>query len=251
MTYTKKIYFASDFHLGAPNFEASLQREKLICNWLDMVKKDAEEIYLMGDLFDFWFEYKHVVPRGFTRFLGKIAELTDAGIPITIFKGNHDMWTFGYLEKELGVKVISDELIIESNGKKIFLHHGDGIGPGDNGYKWVRKFFRSGFAITLFGFLHPTIGAGFAKYLSKKSRINGGDKDKIYLGDDKEFIVLYCKALLAKTHYDYFICGHRHLPLDIKLCENARYINLGEWVNYYSYAVFNGTNVELKYFKES
>jgi len=241
-----QLYFASDFHLGVPNDEDSLMREKRICQWLDSIKHNAAEIYLMGDLFDFWFEYKHVVPKGFSRFLGKIAELTDSGIAITIFKGNHDMWTFGYLEKELGVKIVSDELIIERNGKTFFLHHGDGLGPGDKGYKWLRKFFRSGFAIWLFGFIHPTIGAGFAQYLSKKSRINGGDKDKKYSGDDNEFLVLFCKEILKTKHYDYFVMGHRHLPIELKLNDNSKYVNLGEWVNDYTYAEFNGTELELK-----
>ncbi len=226
-----------------------MQREKRICQWLDMAKENAAEIYLMGDLFDFWFEYKHVVPKGFTRFLGKIAELSDSGIAITIFKGNHDMWTFGYLEKELGVKIVSNELIIERNGKSFFLHHGDGLGPGDKGYKWLRKFFRSRFAIWLFGFIHPYFGAGFAKYLSKKSRINSGDKDKQYLGDDKEFLVLFCKETLKTQHYDYFIMGHRHLPITVQLNEKSKYINLGEWVNDYTYAVFDGNELTLKSFK--
>ncbi|MES2618128.1 MAG: UDP-2,3-diacylglucosamine diphosphatase [Bacteroidota bacterium] len=249
MESAKKIYFASDFHLGVPSHATSLMREKLICRWLDTVRQDASEIYLMGDLFDFWFEYHDVIPKGFARFMGKIAEITDSGIPVTIFKGNHDMWTFGYLAEELGVKVISDELIIERNGKKFFLHHGDGLGPGDKAYKWIRSFFRSKFAIALFGFLHPRIGAGFAKFLSRRSRIQNAGADKIYMGDDKEYITLFCKQTLTTTHYDYFICGHRHFPMDVKLSDSSRYINLGEWVNDFTYAEFNGTNIELKVFK--
>ncbi len=243
------IYFASDFHLGVPDFEKSLIREKKICKWLDMVKQDATEIYLLGDLFDFWFEYKHVVPKGYSRFLGKISEITDSGIPVTFFKGNHDMWTFGYLEKELGVKMISDELIIERNGKKFFLHHGDGLGPGDKGYKWIRSLFRSRFGISLFGFLHPYLGAGLAQFLSRNSRIRNKENDKVYFGDDKEFIAQFCNETLEREHYDYFICGHRHLPLDITLKGGARYINLGEWVNDFTYAVWNGTELELKVFE--
>lgn len=244
-----RIYFASDFHLGAPNAEDSFKREKLICEWLDHVRKDATEIFLVGDIFDFWFEYKHVVPKGFTRLMGKLAEITDSGIPITFFKGNHDMWTFGYLEKELGMKVISNELIIERNGKTIYIHHGDGLGPGDRGYKVIKKLFRSRISIALFGFLHPFIGVSLARYMSLKSRISKGDSDKTYLGDDKEFITLFCKEKLRERHFDYFISGHRHLPLDIKLTEGSRYINLGEWVNDFSYAVFDGTQIELKYYK--
>jgi UDP-2,3-diacylglucosamine hydrolase len=243
------IYFASDFHLGVPNFEASLKREKLICKWLDQISVDAKEIYLMGDCFDFWFEYRDVIPKGFSRFMGKIASLTDAGIKVTFFKGNHDMWTFGYLEQELGVTVISNELVIERNNKKFFLHHGDGLGPGDNGYKFIKHIFRHPFAVRLFGFLHPRLGAGLAKYLSQKSRIGKGNSDKIYLGDDKEFITQFCNETLKHTHYDYFICGHRHLPLNLELKTNSRYINLGEWVGDFTYAVFDGTQIELKVFK--
>lgn len=247
----KHIYFASDFHLGVPTFEESLKREKLLCQWLDSIKPHASEIYLLGDLFDFWFEYKDVVPKGYTRFLGKLSELSDSGIKITMFKGNHDMWTFGYLEKEIGLTVISDELIIERNSKKIFMHHGDGIGPGDKMYKLIRKIFRSYLAIKLFAFLHPRLGAGLAKYLSKSSRIQKDQSgaDKIYLGDDKEFITQFCIEKLKHEHFDFFICGHRHLPLNIELSNASRYINLGEWVNYFTYAEFDGNKLELKKFE--
>jgi len=246
---TTKIYFASDFHLGAPDAETSLKREKHLCKWLDIIKQDAFEIYLVGDIFDFWFEYKHVVPKGYTRIMGKLAEIVDSGIPITFFKGNHDMWTFGYLEKEIGVKLISNELVIERNGKTFYIHHGDGLGPGDGGYKLIKKLFRSKISVALFGFLHPYIGVSLAKYLSLRSRISKGDSDKTYLGDEKEFITLFCRQKLKEQHYDYFISGHRHLPLDIQLTPDSRYINLGEWVNDFSYAVFDGTQIELKYFK--
>jgi UDP-2,3-diacylglucosamine hydrolase len=243
------IYFASDFHLGVPDETSSRKREQMICNWLDTIKTNASEIYLVGDVFDFWFEYKHVIPKGHTRLLGKIAELSDAGIKITLFKGNHDMWTFGYLEKELGVKVVSDELIIERNGKKIYIHHGDGLGPGDKGYKIIRKIFRNPVSIALFGFLHPYLGVGLAQYLSSKSRISKGNNDKTYLGDDKEFIPQFCKDQLKKEHFDYFICGHRHFPIQMKLSENSEYINLGEWINDFTYAEFDGTHIELKHYQ--
>lgn len=246
---TKKIYFASDFHLGVPDETSSLIREKLVCQWLEQIRHDAEEIYLVGDVFDFWFEYKYVVPKGFTRLLGKLAELCDSGIKITFFKGNHDMWTFGYLEKEVGMKVISNELETELMGRKVYIHHGDGLGPGDIGYKIIKKIFRSKLSIFLFGILHPWFGVGLARYLSRKSRISNGNSDKTYLGDEKEFIISHCKDILKQQHFDFFICGHRHYPLDIRLSDTSRYINLGEWVNDFTYAVFDGTNLELKPFK--
>ena len=242
----KKIYFASDFHLGVPSYEKSLAREKLIVKWLDEIKKDAQEIYLMGDLFDFWFEYKHAAPKGFIRILGKIAELTDSRIPVTIFTGNHDMWMFDYLPKEIGVKIYREPIEKEYNGKKFYLGHGDGLGPGDNGYKFIKKVFANKFCQWLFARIHPNFGIGMANYWSRKSRLSNGPEDEKFTGEENEWLVVYAKEVLEKKHFDYFIFGHRHLPLDIKLKENSRYINLGEWVNYNTYAVFDGNTFELK-----
>lgn len=242
----KKIYFASDFHLGVPSYEKSLAREKLIVKWLDEIKKDAQEIYLMGDLFDFWFEYKHAAPKGFIRILGKIAELTDSGIPVTIFTGNHDMWMFDYLPKEIGVTIYREPIEKEYNGKKFFLGHGDGLGPGDKGYKFIKKVFANKFCQWLFARIHPNFGIGMANYWSRKSRLSNGPEDEKFTGEENEWLVVYAKEVLQKKHFDYFIFGHRHLPLDIKLKENSRYINLGEWVNYNTYAVYDGNKLELK-----
>jgi UDP-2,3-diacylglucosamine hydrolase len=245
----KKIYFASDFHLGAPTHQKSLEREKRIVRWLDEVKQDAAEIYLMGDMFDFWFEYKHVVPKGFSRLLGKIAEITDSGIPITFFTGNHDMWMFDYFPKELGVTLYREPIVREYNGKKFFLGHGDGLGPGDKGYKFIKKVFANPICQWLFARLHPNFAMGMAQYWSKKSRMANGISDEKFTGEENEWLIVYVKELLKKEHYDYFIFGHRHLPLDVKL-GNSRYINLGEWIKYNTYAVFDGTNLELKSFEK-
>jgi UDP-2,3-diacylglucosamine hydrolase len=243
-----KIYFASDFHFGVPDHASSRDRENLVVNWLDEIKKDASEIYLIGDIFDFWFEYSAVIPKGFIRFQGKLAELADSGIKITLFKGNHDMWMFDYFVKELGIQIISDELILERNGKKFYLHHGDGLGPGDAKYKILKKIFRSGFCQWLFARIHPNLGVGIAKKWSKHSRLQSSQKEE-FQDLDKEWLVTYCKGLLLKEHYDFLIFGHRHLPLDVRLGE-SRYINLGEWMNFNSYAVFDGENLELRYFKK-
>ena len=232
--------------MGVPNKEASLLREKMLVEWLSNAAKDADEIYLMGDVFDFWYEYKTVVPKGYVRLLGKLAELTDNGIKITAFKGNHDMWMFGYFEEELNIPVISDELIIERNGKKFYLHHGDGLGPGDKTYKFLRSVFRNPFCQWLFGRFHPNFGIGLANFFSKRSRNANKRDDKAYLGDDKEYTTLFCNDMLEKEHYDYFIFGHRHLPLEVNLNNNAKYINLGDWVHYFTYAVFDGKEVRLK-----
>jgi len=242
----KKIYFASDFHLGVPDKERSLTREKLAVKWLDEIKHDAAEIYLMGDLFDFWFEYKHAIPKGFTRVLGKIAEINDAGIPIHLFTGNHDMWMYDYLPEELGVTIYREPVIKTFNGKKFYLGHGDGLGPGDHGYKFIKKVFASPISQWLFARLHPNAGIGMAKFWSKTSRASTGKTDEKFLGEENEWLAIYAKEILQKEHFDYFIFGHRHLPIDVKLNEKSRYVNLGDWINYFTYAVFDGKELLLK-----
>lgn len=243
----KKIYFASDFHLGVPTYEKSLEREKRLCQWLDRISQDAEEIFLVGDLFDYWFEYKKVVPRGFVRILGKLAELTDRGIPITLFTGNHDMWIFDYVPRETGVTLIREPIQREYNGKKFFIGHGDGLGPGDHGYKFLKKLFASKICQWLLARLHPNFGVWLGQYWSGKSRKHTTEEK--YLGEDKEWLVLFCKEQLEKEHFDYFIFGHRHLPLDIDLPNNSRYINLGEWINHYTYAEFDGEKLSFLDYK--
>jgi len=241
----KKIYFASDFHLGVPTYEKSLEREHRIVRWLDSIRNDAEELYLLGDVFDFWFEYKTVVPRGYVRLLGKLAELSDSGIKIHYFTGNHDMWTFDYLEKELNVTIYRAPIERVYNSKTFYIGHGDGLGPGDHGYKFIKKIFASKICQWLFARLHPNFGIGIANYFSKKSRIATGTTDEKFLGEEKEWLVIYSKEILAKKHFDYLIFGHRHLPLDIKI-NDSRYINLGDWIQYFTYGVFDGENFELK-----
>lgn len=244
----KKIYFASDFHLGAPNHEASLAREKKIVRWLESIRHDAEEIFLVGDLFDFWFEYKRAVPRGYTRLLGKISELTDSGIPVHVFTGNHDMWIFDYLPKECGVTVHRDPIEREWSGKQFLIGHGDGLGPGDHGYKFIKKVFASKVCQWLFARLHPNFGIWLANSLSGYSRSTTGDKDRVFLGEEKEWLVIYSKEVLRKKHFDYFIFGHRHFALEIKLSDRSKYINLGEWLTTSNYAVFDGSTCGLKQF---
>ena len=243
----KKIYFISDFHLGAPNAEASLIREKKIIRFLDNIKADAAEIFIVGDLFDFWYEYKKVVPKGYVRILGKLAELTDSGIPIHFFVGNHDMWMRDYFQKELNIPVYFEPVPFEFNGKKFLVGHGDGLGPGDKGYKFIKKIFRNKAAQWLFGILPPAMGMGIAHYFSRKSRAQTGQTDEKFLGEDKEWLIQYSKDVLKTVHYDYLVFGHRHLPIDFKINDQSRYINLGDWIKYFSYAVFDGNNLELKY----
>ncbi len=250
MSTRNKLYFASDFHLGAPSYASSRAREDRLVRWLDMIKADAAEIFLMGDAFDFWFEYRTVVPKGYVRFLGKLAELADMGIKIYLFKGNHDMWMFDYFTKEFGATIITNELVIERNGKKFFLHHGDGLGPGDTFYKFLKAFFRSGFCQWIFARLHPNFGVGLANYWSSHSRIANEKKADPKPGE-QEWLIIFCTELLKTQYYDYLVFGHRHKPLDIQLDEKSRYINLGEWVTSNSYAVFDGDELTLKYFEDS
>lgn len=250
MSHTqKKIYFISDFHLGAPDRVKSLEREKKIVRWLNMVSADASEIYILGDVFDFWFEYKHAVPRGYVRLLGKLAELNDMGIRIHFFTGNHDMWVFDYLPKETGTIIYREPIEITLSGKKFMIGHGDGLGPGDHGYKFIKKVFANRFCQWLFARLHPNFGIPLALYFSRKSRIATGTTDEKFLGEDKEWLVAYAKEILRSRHIDYFIFGHRHLPLDITLNPDSRYVNLGEWINYFTYAVFNGRSLTLEKFE--
>lgn len=250
MTTSKKIYFASDFHLGAPNYESSLEREKKIVRWLDAIANDAEEIYLVGDIFDFWFEYKRAIPKGFVRLQGKIAELSDKGIPIHVFTGNHDMWIFDYLPKELGITIHREPIVKEYFGKNVFIGHGDGLGPGDKGYKFLKKVFANKFCQWCFARLHPNFGIWLADKSSKTSRSHTGSSDEVYLGDDNEWLVQFCKDELKKEHFDYFIFGHRHLPLTINVGEKSTYFNLGEWINYCTYLELSPEGATLIEFKD-
>ena len=245
----KNIYFLSDFHLGAPDHASSLVREKRIVTFLDEIKTNASHIFILGDLFDFWYEYKKVVPKGFVRILGKLAELTDSGIIIKFFVGNHDMWMNGYFEKELNIEVFHEPREFEFNGKKFFIGHGDGLGPGDHKYKFLKKIFRNKISQRVFGALHPGAGIGLADYMSRKSRAAASKNDKEFLGEDKEWLILFCKEMLEKKHYDYFIFGHRHFPINFQLSNTSRYINLGDWIKYNSFAVFDGKDTLLKYYE--
>jgi UDP-2,3-diacylglucosamine hydrolase len=246
----KKIYFLSDFHLGAPNAAASLEREKKIVRFLDNAQQDAAVIFIVGDLFDFWYEYRTVVPKGYTRILGKLASITDSGIPIHFFVGNHDMWMKDYFQQELNIPVYFEPNAFVFNNQKFWVGHGDGLGPGDHGYKFIKKIFRNPVCQWLFGILPPAVGVGLANYLSRRSRAMTGQTDAVFLGEEKEWLITYCKEVLKQHQYDYFIFGHRHLPIDFALTPNSRYINLGDWIRYDSYAVFNGQQLELCYYKE-
>ena len=245
----KKIYFLSDFHLGAPDYKSSLEREKVIIQFLDEIKKDASEIFIVGDIFDFWYEYKRVVPKGYVRLLGKLAEITDTGIKIHFFVGNHDMWMKNYFQRELNIPVYFEPVDFKWNRKTFHIGHGDGLGPGDHRYKFLKKIFRNKFSQWLFGILPPYIGMGLANFLSRRSRAQTGAAEEIFLGEEKEWLIIYSRNMLKKRNFDFFVFGHRHLPIDFRLEHGARYINLGDWIRYCTYAVFDGETLELKSYK--
>ncbi|KFC22095.1 UDP-2,3-diacylglucosamine diphosphatase [Epilithonimonas lactis] len=245
----KKIYFASDQHFGVPNLKESRIREEKFIRWLDSIKKDAQVLFLMGDLFDFWHEWKYVVPKGYIRVLGKIAELKDSGIDIYFFVGNHDLWMKNYFEEELGIPVYFDKRYYKINNKNFLLAHGDGLGPGDKGYKRMKKVFTNPLAQWAFRWLHPDIAMRIANYMSQKNKLISGEEDKAFLGEDKEFLIQYSKEKLKTENLDYFVFGHRHLPLIFDLEKGAKYINLGDWIVYFTYGVFDGVSFEVKTFE--
>lgn len=249
----EKIYFASDFHLGVPDHQRSLVREKLLVKWLDEIKKDASVIFLMGDVFDFWFEYKTVVPKGFVRLLGKLAEITDAGIQVHLFRGNHDIWAFNYLQKELNIHLHRYPLITKIGNQTFYLAHGDGLGPGDKGYKFLKKVFEFKPNQWLFKWLHPDLGAQMGLYFSRKSRIANvarEGKHENYLPIEKEPLFYFSKDMLTKhPEINYFIFGHMHKPTQHPLSKSAELFVLGDWITHFSYAVFDGEIMLLKYFK--
>ena len=242
----KNIYFASDQHFGAPTAEESKIREQKFVEWLDVIKQDASELFLLGDLFDFWFEYKYAVPKGFIRVLGKLAELSDSGIKIHFFVGNHDLWMNTYFKNELNIETYYKPTEFTFNNKTFLIEHGDGLGPGDKGYKRMKKVFTNSFSKWLYRWLHPDIGIKLAQYLSVKNKLISGDEDIKFLGEENEWLVQYSKLKLSKKHYDYFVFGHRHLPLEIELSSTSKYINTGDWISHFTYAIFTGNEMLLK-----
>ncbi|MEY4539197.1 MAG: hypothetical protein RLZZ306_954 [Bacteroidota bacterium] len=280
----KKIYFASDFHLGYPDHQTSLARERKVVAWLDSIKSDAQVVFLVGDIFDFWFEYKNVVPKGFVRLLGKLAELSDSGIEIIVFAGNHDIWMFDYFTKELGIKVyrdfqeysvgsnqlsvgsqlqnesqIADNQFLITNNQSLtggvpltsfYIVHGDGLGPGDFGYKYLKKVFESKLSQWAFGWIHPHAGISLATWWSGSRKDEKRIKRELQFRGDNEWLWSFAKEQEAIKHHDFYIFGHRHLLLDLPVNENSRYINLGQWAyddeNSYHFAVFDGVELVVK-----
>ncbi|NJL14267.1 MAG: UDP-2,3-diacylglucosamine diphosphatase [Microscillaceae bacterium] len=246
----KKVFFASDFHLGAPDYAQSRLRERKVVHWLESIQSQAGAIFLLGDIFDFWFEYRHAVPKGYVRLLGKLAQITDQGIPVFVFVGNHDMWMFDYLTREMDIPVFYQPQAWCINGKKFWIGHGDGLGPGDYTYKFLKRLFRNRLFQWLFARLHPNFGIGLANFFSRRSRSRNlrHHKDEVFLGN-KEWLWQYCQQMEKTQAFDYYVFGHRHLPLDLPVGPQSRYINLGEWLKANTYAVFDGQEMQLTKFE--
>lgn len=246
---SKKVYFASDFHLGVDALETSLAREQKIVRWLDSVQHDMAALYLVGDVFDHWYEYGKVVPKGYFRLLNKLAELRAKDIPIYFFTGNHDMWMFRYLTDELGIPIYRLPIVREIGGKKFFIGHGDGLGPGDMGYKMIKAVFNNKICQWLFGWLHPDIGLSLMKFFSVKSRQFTGEEDA-FGKPENEWLVRFCEDSQIEMNLDYYVFGHRHLPIIYKLTEGkGKYINLGEWMYASSYGVWDGERFEILFYE--
>lgn len=245
----KKIYFASDFHLGVPTHDISLARERKIVAWLESIKEDAFAIYLLGDIFDFWFEYRHAIPKGFIRLQGKLAELRDSGVLIYFFTGNHDMWMFDYFTAELGIPIYREPILLKTDNHLMVVGHGDGLGQGETSYKILKAFFGSGICQWLFARIHPNLGMGIAKFWSKRSRISNMKNSEKFQGNDREYLMAWCREQEKILHRDYYIFGHRHLTLDLEVAQGSRYLNLGEWVHDSNFAEYNGEKVVLKNFQ--
>ncbi len=245
----KKVYFASDFHLGAAAADSSHEHELKIIRWLDHIKSNAAAIFLVGDVFDFWFEYKHVVPKGFIRFQGKLAELADAGIPIYLFTGNHDLWYRNYFADELNLEIHTKPISIKIGEKMFMVGHGDGLGEGDHFFKVVKKVFVSKFPQWAFRWIHPDVGISMARFWSHSSRERSKERDEKHLGED-EVLLRYCREVEQQKHHDYYVFGHRHLPMEMGVAREATYFNLGEWFQANSYLEFNGEKASLQYFSD-
>ena len=246
------VYFASDLHLGVDARLPSAERERLFVRWLEEgVRPDADGLYLLGDVFEFWFEYKRVVPRGFVRLLGKLAELRDAGIDIHYFTGNHDLWMGDYFERELDIPLHHSPREVKLDGANFLIGHGDGLGPGDKGYKRMKRIFRHPAAQWAYARLHPNFAIGLASRIAGLSRSHTGSSEDQFFGADREWLIRYCERKLSlKPELDYFVFGHRHLPIDFTLSDGrSRYVNLGDWLKYQSYARWDGKRLGLRFFE--
>jgi len=246
ITSTLPVYFASDQHFGAPDNSSSRDRELRFVEWLEELEGKTDVLFLLGDLFDFWYEYKEVVPKGFTRVLGTLARLRDKGMTIYFFVGNHDLWMGDYFEKELQIAVFHEPQLFEIQGKRCFIGHGDGLGPGDKGYKRMKKLFTNPLAKWCFSRLHPNFAVRLGRSASLNNKLISGDEDVTFKGRENEWLIAYCEEKLKQHSFDYFLFGHRHYPMKVHLNGGAFYFNTGDWLRYDSYAIMEKGELSLK-----
>ena len=248
----KNIYIISDAHLGSWAIPHQRMQERRLVRFLDDIKHKAYAVYLLGDMFDFWYEWKYAVPKGYTRFLGKISELTDMGVEVHYFTGNHDIWMYGYLEEECGVIMHHQALTTDIMGKTFFMAHGDGLGDPDRKFKFISRMFHNKVCQRLFSTLHPRWSMWFGLTWAKHSRMKRADgKEEPYKGEDREFLIQYTKEYM-KTHpdIDYYIYGHRHIELDMMLSRKSRMMIIGDWIWQFTYVVFDGEHIFLEQYVE-
>lgn len=246
----KSVYFVSDLHLGAPDYKSSRDRERHFLRWLDAVEDTMGVLFIIGDLFDFWFEYKRVVPKGFVRLLGRLAQINDRGIPIHFFTGNHDFWIRDYLSFELGFILHTEHKEFIISNKRFVIGHGDGLGPNDYGYKRMKLVLTNHLFKWFYRQLHPDVGVFIGDYLSRKNKVISGSEDLKYRGPEGEWLIKYAERKLESSYYDYFIFGHRHLPIFYEFSSGAIYLNTGDWLSHFSFGLFDGKALSLCYFKE-
>ena len=243
----KKLFFASDCHLGEPDYQTSRDREKKVVSWLNSYEDQAAAFFLLGDIFDFWFEYNHVIPKGYVRFLGKLAEITDRGIPVYFFTGNHDMWLFDYFSQELNISVFREPQTFNVNQSKLQIGHGDGLGPGQTSYKILKVMFSNPLCQWLFKWLHPNVGFAVANFWSRNSRNNNGLVQPFTSAGDEK-IYQHCQDTEKVNHHDLYVYGHRHLALELPVNDQSTYFNIGEWIQGFTYGVYDGQEFKLKTF---
>ncbi len=249
----KPIYFIADAHLGSWAVSHHRTQERRLVRFLDDIKNKAGAVYMLGDMFDFWYEWRRVVPRGFTRFLGKISELTDLGVEVHYFIGNHDIWAFDYLNRECGVVLHREPLTTELYGKEFFIAHGDGMGDPKKSFHIIRSIFHNKTCQWMFSrLLHPNVAMRFGLTWARHSRLKREEgEEPPYMGEDKEYLVLFTKEY-KKTHpnIDFFIYGHRHIELDLVLSRDTRMLVLGDWITQFTYARWDGEHLTLANYLE-
>lgn len=242
-----RTYFLSDLHLGASYLDRPHERERMVADFLSGIKDDAARLYLVGDILDYWFEYRTVVPRGYVRFFGALADLADAGVRITWLIGNHDIWMFDYLRDELGIEVIDGPVVTEIDGRRFFICHGDGLGRLPLPFRFIRSMFRNRFCQRLYAAIHPRWTVGFAHRWSAGNRDYDPARPPVFDGPMRCNVEDWARNYVADhPDTDFIVLGHHHVMVDERVGDRCRLVILGDWIYNFSYAVFDGKNFSLR-----